>query len=58
MAGTAMLNTVNMGCGLDLAVVKANLLRPVGPIVGFISQFALMPMVSFKLINSSFFWIE
>lgn len=42
----AVINTVNMGCGLDLNVVKQNILRPVGPIVGFVSQFTFMPLVS------------
>ena len=41
----AVLNTINMGCALDLAVVKKNIIRPVGPIVGFISQFTFMPLV-------------
>ncbi len=42
----AVLNTINMGCALDMAIVKQNILRPVGPIVGFISQFTFMPLVS------------
>ena len=41
-----MINFVSMGCGLDLKVVKENILRPVGPVVGFISQFTFMPLVS------------
>ncbi len=40
-----MFSTINMGCALDLAIIKSNLMRPVGPIVGFISQFTLMPLV-------------
>lgn len=42
----AVLNTINMGCALDMSIVKQNILRPVGPIVGFISQFTFMPLVS------------
>jgi len=45
MAALAIINTINMGCGLDLGIVKQNFLRPVGPIVGFISQFTFMPLV-------------
>ena len=41
-----MINFISMGCGLDLKVVKENILRPVGPVVGFISQFTFMPLVS------------
>ena len=42
----AVLNLINMGCALDLSIVKQNILRPVGLIVGFISQFTFMPLVS------------
>ena len=42
----SIINTVNMGCGLDLIVVKQCLLKPIGPIVGFLSQFLFMPLVS------------
>ena len=52
IAAVAIINTVNMGCGLDLNIVKQNILRPVGPVVGFISQFTFMPLVSFTFINS------
>ena len=41
----AVLNTINMGCALDMSVVKQNIFRPVGPIVGFVSQFTFMPLV-------------
>lgn len=46
LACAAMLSTINMGCALDLNIIKANILRPVGPVVGFISQFTFMPMVN------------
>ncbi len=49
MGGAAMLGSINMGCALDLSIIKANILRPVGPIVGFISQFTLMPLVIFMI---------
>ncbi|KAI9555076.1 hypothetical protein GHT06_017591 [Daphnia sinensis] len=43
----AALNLINMGCALDMAIVKQNIIRPVGVIVGFISQFTFMPLVAF-----------
>jgi len=49
IAAVAIINTVNMGCGLDLNIVKQNILRPVGPVVGFISQFTFMPLFSFAM---------
>ncbi len=42
-----VVNTVNMGGQLDLKVIKAVFRKPIGPIVGFISQFLFMPLVSF-----------
>ena len=45
----AVLNTINMGCALDMQIVKQNILRPVGPIVGFISQFTFMPLVRIQI---------
>lgn len=52
MMGTvALLNTVNIGCGLDLKTIKTNLMRPVGPFVGFVSQFIFMPLVNNELEN-------
>jgi sodium/bile acid cotransporter 3/5 len=41
--------TTFMGCGLDLKIVKSNLIRPLGPAVGFICQFLFMPLVRFLL---------
>lgn len=41
-----VINTVNMGGQLDLEVIKAVFKRPIGPVVGFVSQFVLMPLVS------------
>jgi len=40
---------INMGCALDLQVMKQVLLRPVGPAIGFVSQFLFMPLVAFML---------
>merc|ERR1719237_1290983 len=38
-----------MGCALDLKVMKEVLRRPVGPAIGFVSQFVFMPLISFLL---------
>lgn len=40
---------INMGCALDLEVVKKVLRRPVGPAIGLLAQFVFMPLVSFCL---------
>jgi len=40
-----IVNTVNMGGQLDLNVIKEVFRRPIGPAVGFCSQFMLMPLV-------------
>ena len=34
-----------MGCKVDLTVVKETLKKPIAPVVGFLSQFILMPVV-------------
>ena len=47
LATTFMLiNTVNMGCQLDIKVIIAVFKKPIGPVVGVISQFICMPLVS------------
>ena len=40
---------INFGCALDLKVMKEVLRRPVGPAIGFVSQFVFMPLCSFLL---------
>merc|ERR1711874_341668 len=40
---------INMGCALDLEVMKKVLRRPIGPLIGFVSQFLFMPVCSFVL---------
>ena len=40
---------INMGCALDLEVMKKVLRRPIGPLIGFVSQFMFMPVCSFVL---------
>lgn len=36
---------VNMGCMLDLEIVKATLKKPIGPVIGFCCQYIFMPLV-------------
>ena len=40
-----MINTIIMGCQLDLAVIWSVIRKPIGPICGFLSQFGFMPLV-------------
>merc|ERR1719245_636406 len=40
---------INFGCALDLNVMKEVLRKPVGPAIGFITQFIFMPLCSFIL---------
>ncbi|XP_071533411.1 ileal sodium/bile acid cotransporter-like [Panulirus ornatus] len=42
-----LFNNANMGAQLNLEIIKSVLKRPVGPLCGFLSQFAVMPMASF-----------
>ncbi|RWS09247.1 ileal sodium/bile acid cotransporter-like protein [Dinothrombium tinctorium] len=52
------LNYINMGCALDLSVVKSVIKRPIGPIVGFLTQYLAMPLtayiVGYLLLNEPF----
>lgn len=36
---------LGMGCKTDMAVIKSTFKQPVGPVIGFCSQFILMPLV-------------
>jgi solute carrier family 10 (sodium/bile acid cotransporter), member 3/5 len=36
---------INFGCAVNWGVVRDTLKRPVGPAIGFVSQFLFMPMV-------------
>lgn len=40
---------INFGCALDWSVFKTTIRRPVGPIIGFLCQFLIMPLISFGL---------
>ena len=48
VVGLVCLMYVNMGAALDLTIVKENIRRPIGPVIGFMSQFVIMPLVSFS----------
>lgn len=40
---------INFGAALDLSVLSGLLRRPVGPTIGFFTQFVIMPLLSFGL---------
>lgn len=40
---------INFGAALDLTIVKGIFLKPIGPVIGFIGQFLLMPLISYGL---------
>nr|XP_013099514.1 unnamed protein product [Stomoxys calcitrans] len=40
---------INFGAALDLTVLKGLIIKPVGPSIGFASQFLLMPLISFAI---------
>ena len=40
---------INMGCAMDLKVVKDTLKKPIGPVIGFICQYVFMPLIAFAL---------
>ena len=43
-----MLNNINMGAAIDLYAIKSVLKKPIGPIVGALSQFVAMPLVKIE----------
>lgn len=49
VATLVSLNYINMGCALDLNVVKSVLMKPIAPLVGFLSQYLIMPVSSYFL---------
>ena len=42
-----VVNTVNMGAQLDIEIIKEVSKKPIGPFVGFLSQFGFMPLFSY-----------
>ncbi|XP_064467099.1 ileal sodium/bile acid cotransporter-like [Ornithodoros turicata] len=43
------LNNINVGCQLDMAVVVAQVKKPVAPAIGMLCQFLFMPLVSYGM---------
>jgi len=43
------LSYINMGCAMDLQVVRETLRRPIGPAIGFVCQFLVMPVLAYAL---------
>ncbi|XP_022655050.1 ileal sodium/bile acid cotransporter-like isoform X2 [Varroa jacobsoni] len=41
------LNYINMGCALDMNVIKETLRKPIGPVVGLTTQYGVMPSLSY-----------
>ncbi|KAK3864006.1 hypothetical protein Pcinc_030267 [Petrolisthes cinctipes] len=44
-----MVAYINMGCAIDLKVIKETLRRPVAPAIGLFCQYLFMPLVSYGL---------
>ncbi|XP_061391255.1 hepatic sodium/bile acid cotransporter-like [Musca vetustissima] len=40
---------INFGAALDVTVLKGLIVKPVGPSIGFFSQFVLMPLISYAV---------
>ncbi|KAG7171292.1 Solute carrier family 10 member 6-like 3 [Homarus americanus] len=40
---------INMGCAIDLKVIKQTLCRPVAPAIGLFSQYLFMPLISYAI---------
>lgn len=50
-----VITTFFMACEVDLGIIKSYLKKPIGPILGFLCQFIIMPAVSpYLCLNSSF----
>jgi len=49
VAGFVTILYINFGAALELKALKAILLKPIGPAIGFIGQFLVMPVLSFLI---------
>lgn len=58
MSILVMINNINMGCQLDLNVIKNALKRPVAVAIGFFSQFLFMPLVSLLQLKSKILCVQ
>lgn len=47
VAGFVIILYINFGAALDLIIMKQIILKPIGPVIGFIAQFLIMPLLSF-----------
>lgn len=47
--GLVVLAYINMGCAIELKVIKQTLLRPVAPVIGLLSQYLFMPLASYAI---------
>ncbi|KAI1297192.1 P3 protein [Halotydeus destructor] len=47
VATLVSINYINMGCAMDVKVIKSVLKRPVAPAIGFASQYLFMPVISY-----------
>jgi len=47
ITGLVIFNTIAMGAQLDLHLIVDVYRKPIGPLIGFVSQFVLMPGISF-----------
>ncbi|KAB7499605.1 P3 protein [Armadillidium nasatum] len=47
--GIVLIAYINMGCAIDLHIIKETLKRPVAPAIGLVSQYLFMPLMSFIL---------
>lgn len=44
---------INFGCAVDWTSFRSNLKKPIGPAIGFFTQFGIMPTVSLFIIPYS-----
>ncbi|KAK7065535.1 hypothetical protein SK128_001017 [Halocaridina rubra] len=49
-----LFNNINMGAQLDMNIILAVLKRPLGPLCGFLSQFIIMPTITWIMGNVLF----
>lgn len=40
---------INMGCAMDLEVVRETIKKPIGPLIGILCQYLVMPLLSYAL---------
>jgi len=45
---------INMGAAVDTRIMTQTLKKPIGPAIGFFSQFVIMPLVSHRISSNEF----